>query len=72
MTLSPSTPVPFVDALVRLTRDVPELLLHRGDTGVVISTWCSGYPAYEVEFNRPQESCNARVLLLSDEIAVLR
>jgi hypothetical protein len=41
---------PHVDDRVRLTQDVPELFLHRGDTGIVRSVWCSPVEAFEVEF----------------------
>lgn len=59
-----------VDDAVRLTRDIPELSLRRGDLGVVISTWCAPHAAYEVEFDRWQGPFRARVLLLSNELTV--
>ena len=31
---------PHVDDHVRLTCDIPDLSLHRGQVGVVRSTWC--------------------------------
>jgi hypothetical protein len=42
---------PHVDDFVRLTCDIPDLSLHRGQIGVVCSTWCEPLTAYEVEFN---------------------
>jgi len=42
---------PHVDDFVRLTRDIPELSLHRGEIGVVRSTWFAPTLAYEVEFH---------------------
>ena len=35
---------------VRLEQDIPELELHRGDVGVVVSSWFFPNTAYEVEF----------------------
>ena len=45
-----------VDALVRLTHDVPTLWLTRGDVGVVRSVWMSPASCYEVEFRKPDQS----------------
>lgn len=42
-----------VDDHVRLTEDVPELSLHRGDVGTVCSIWFSPGDTYEVEFGEP-------------------
>jgi Domain of unknown function (DUF4926) len=39
-----------VDDRVRLIHDIPDLLLHRGDEGVVTSVWFAPEYAYEVEF----------------------
>lgn len=43
---------PVIDDTVRLTQDIPELSLVRGDVGVVRSTWFAPTVAYEVEFHR--------------------
>ena len=51
-----------VDALVRLTHDVPTLWLSRGDVGVVRSVWMSPANCYEVEFCKAGES-SVRALL---------
>jgi hypothetical protein len=56
------------DERVRLTKDLPELGLHRGDTGVVCSTWFDPSTAFEVEF-RPHDACGSvRALLMRNEI----
>jgi len=54
---------------VQLKRDVPELGLHRGESGLVCSTWFSPAAAYEVEFPRKVPDCAVRALLLPHEIA---
>ena len=52
--------MPHIDDLVRLTKDIPELELSRGELGVVRSTWCSPYLAFEVEFSRPGQDFQTR------------
>ena len=62
---------PLVDDFVRLTQDIPELSLHRGNVGVVRSTWFSPSVAYEVEFHRvglDQQQC--RALLMPEQLEV--
>ena len=54
-----------VNALVRLTHDVPTLWLGRGDLGVVQSIWCSPDDCYEVEFRKPGQ-CPTRALLSAE------
>ena len=56
-----------VDAVVRLTLDVPTLWLHRGDVGVVRSIWLSPASCYEVEFQKPGQ-CAVRALLNTELI----
>ena len=56
------------DERVRLTNDVPELGLHRGDTGVVCSTWFDPRTAFEVEFQPLAHGCSVRALLLRNQI----
>ena len=53
---------------VRLTKDIPELGLHRGQVGDVCSTWFSPAIAYEVEFDTGGDAPTRRVLLLADQI----
>ena len=43
--------LPRVDDVVRLTEDIPELALARGEVGVVRSTWFAPTVVYEVEFH---------------------
>ena len=59
---------PSVDDFVRLTRDIPELSLHRGEIGVVRSTWFAPTIAYEVEFD--QQGHGKRALLLERQVTV--
>jgi hypothetical protein len=42
-----------VNAVVRLTQDVPTLWLKRGDVGTVQSVWLSPAHRYEIEFRNP-------------------
>jgi hypothetical protein len=55
-----------VDEQEQLTQDIPELELHRGETGRVCSTWF-GTTAYEVEFQRGVPDCSIRALLLAKQ-----
>jgi hypothetical protein len=54
-----------VNAVVRLTHDVPTLWLNRGDVGTVQSIWLSPIDRYEVEFDRAGQS-PVRALLDAD------
>ena len=54
---------PLVDDYVRLTQDVPDLSLHRGQVGVVRSTWFAPAMAYEVEFESSEKTGQVRALL---------
>ena len=56
------------DERVRLTKDLPELGLHRGDTGVVCSTWFEPSTAFEVEFQPRAHSGSIRALLVRNQI----
>jgi hypothetical protein len=62
--------LPHVDDFVRLNVDIPELALHRGDVGVVRSTWFSPTTAYEVEFHPVGFRAEARALLLAEQVMV--
>ena len=57
-----------VNDQVRLTQDVPEFALHRGDVGVIRSTWFAPSVAYEVEFRQPGQSFYTRALLLGEQV----
>lgn len=61
---------PNVDDFVRLTQDLPELALCRGEIGVVRSTWFAPNVAYEVEFHPPGLSHQTRALLLAEQVEV--
>ena len=61
---------PHIDDFVRLTTDIPELALHRGDIGVVRSTWFSPTTAYEVEFHPVGLDSQTRALLLAEQVIV--
>jgi hypothetical protein len=59
---------PHIDDFVRLTRDIPELSLHRGEVGVIRSTWFAPSTAYEVEFHPIGLSQETRALLLPEQL----
>ena len=61
---------PHVDDRVRLTQDIPELSLIRGDLGVVRSTWFAPSVAYEVEFHSSGADFETRALLLAEQVEV--
>jgi len=61
---------PIVDDFVRLTQDIPELALSRGEVGVVRSTWFSPSVAFEVEFHQVGHDIQTRALLLADQLQV--
>lgn len=61
---------PNVDDFVRLTRDIPELALNRGEIGVVRSTWFAPQLAYEVEFHQVGHDYQTRALLLAEQVQV--
>jgi hypothetical protein len=61
---------PHVDDFVRLTQDIPELCLQRGEIGVVRSTWFSPSVAFEVEFHPVGLNQQTRALLLAEQVSV--
>ena len=61
---------PNVDDFVRLTQDIPELALQRGEIGVVRSTWFAPSMAYEVEFHPVGMNCVTRALLRAEQCEV--
>ena len=62
---------PHVDQRVRLTHDIPELALYRGDVGVVRSVWFAPACAYEVEFEHHEQDahCQTRALVLEEQLS---
>ncbi len=61
---------PIVNDFVRLTQDLPELALCRGELGVVRSTWFAPNVAYEVEFHPVGLDHQTRALLLAEQVEV--
>lgn len=61
---------PHIDDFVRLTTDIPELALIRGEIGVVRSTWFAPSVAYEVEFHQIGHDYQTRALLLAEQVEV--
>jgi len=61
---------PHVDDVVRLTKDIPELSLHRGELGTVRSTWFAPAVAYEVEFRQPGNDNLTLALLCEEQVMV--
>jgi len=59
-----------VEDHVRLIKSIPELLLHRGDVGVVCSIWHSASCAFEVEFPSTESQFGIRTVLREDEVAM--
>ncbi len=61
---------PHIDDFVRLTTDIPELALNRGEVGVVRSTWFAPSVAYEVEFHQKGQPHQTRALLMAEQVQV--
>lgn len=61
---------PLVDDIVRLTHDIPELSLSRGEIGVVRSTWFAPAVAYEVEFGGLGLNSCTRALVFAEQVQV--
>ena len=61
---------PKVNDHVRLTRDIPNLWLQRGATGVICSQWFVPMVAYEVEFHEDGSENATRALLLNEQLEV--
>jgi hypothetical protein len=59
--------LPGINDPVRLKHDMPELELHRGETGIVRSTWCAPAAVFEVEFE-PSGQPSRRALLQAEQI----
>jgi hypothetical protein len=57
-----------INDCVHLKTDIPELALHRGDSGIVQSTWFAPTLAYEVEFDTSDSSYCTRALLLAEQV----
>ncbi len=59
---------PTINDVVRLTQDVPELALTRGEVGVVRSTWFAPTTTYEVEFHQIGCDLQTRTLLRPEQV----
>lgn len=57
-----------VDDFVRLTQDIPDLSLSRGEIGVVRSKWFAPRVAYEVEFHPIGLSHETRALVMAEQV----
>ncbi len=57
-----------VDDYVRLTQDIPDLALSRGEIGVVRSKWFAPRVAYEVEFHPIGLSHETRALVMAEQV----
>ncbi len=56
------------EEFVHLAQDLPDLGLHRGDVGLVCSTWFDPNTAVEVEFRSDVTDCRIRALLMPNQI----
>lgn len=59
---------PRIDDSVRLTQDIPELALSRGDVGVIRSTWFAPTIVFEVEFHQGGHDYQTRTLLRPEQV----
>jgi hypothetical protein len=59
---------PKVDDHVRLTRGIPDLWLHQGESGIVCSTWLDPTVAFEVEFHTTDPDDVIRALVLGEQL----
>ena len=61
---------PHIDDRVRLTQDVPQFALNRGEVGIVRSTWFAPAVAYEVEFQQIGSDYQTRCILNAEQVEV--
>lgn len=59
---------PRISQQVRLTHDLPDQWLQRGEQGIVKSRWFAPTIAFEVEFAKPGERYRTRVVLVPEQI----
>jgi hypothetical protein len=57
-----------IDDVVRLTKDIPERQLVRGETGVICSTWFAPEVTFEVEFHQIGHDCQTRCLVHREQV----
>jgi Domain of unknown function (DUF4926) len=61
---------PHIDDFVRLTQDVPQFALNKGEVGVVRSTWFAPSHTYEVEFHQIGHDYQTRCLLSAEQVVL--
>jgi hypothetical protein len=59
-----------INDFVRLTQDVPQLALNKGEVGVVRSKWFAPSVAYEVEFHQIGHDYQTRCLLTPEQLSL--
>ncbi len=57
-----------IDDVVRLTKDIPERELTRGETGVICSTWFFPEETFEVEFQHGGADYKTRCLVRREQV----
>jgi len=57
-----------IDDVVRLTRDIPERELTRGETGVIRSLWFAPEITFEVEFHPVGHEFDTRCLVRREQV----
>lgn len=66
-------PFTHINAVVRLTVDVPEYRLCRGDEGVIVSVWLlPGDFRFQVEFHKPNGSPPVCAQLYAWQLEVIK
>ena len=63
--------LPQENDVIRVTRDIPDLALRRGDMGIVRSRWLAPALAYEIEFHFFGSDLAGRGLLMPEQIEVI-
>jgi hypothetical protein len=61
---------PHIDDFVRVTVDVPQQSVNKGEVGVVRSVWFAPAVAYEVEFHKIGNDYQTRCLLSAEQLMV--
>ena len=67
----PDSKLPRENDVVRVTHDVPDLALRRGDMGIVRSRWLAPALAYEIEFHFFGSDLAGRGLLMPEQIELV-
>jgi hypothetical protein len=61
---------PRINDSVRLTQDIPDLCLGKGEMGIVRSTWFAPSISYEVEFHPTGQDDTMRCLVGAEQLEV--